>query len=144
MTDVLRQNTTQEGGIWACNPVEIEKLKAVDLAKPGSFRKYFLSGDGPFVWLGEPYAMNRRLIAQSLRRRPAPGRRRNGSPRTRFRPPPAAEARATRWREIRAACLAWPTSIARRVVCGNGEAEAAMYPARNVGKVTRGDSAGLT
>src|SRR5438094_5453842 len=32
------QSTTHEGGIWACNPVEIEKLKAVDLEKPGSFR----------------------------------------------------------------------------------------------------------
>ncbi len=59
------QSTTHDGGIWACNPVEIEKLKAVDLEKPGSFRKYFLSGAGPFVWLGEPHAMNRRLIAQS-------------------------------------------------------------------------------
>ena len=58
-------NTTHEGVIWACNPAEIEKRKQVDLEKPGSFRKYFLSGGGPFVWLGEPYAMNRRLIAQS-------------------------------------------------------------------------------
>ena len=59
------QSTTHDGGIWACNPVEIQKLKPVALEKPGSFRKYFLSGDGAFVWLGEPYAMNRRLIAQS-------------------------------------------------------------------------------
>ncbi len=58
-------NTTQEGVIWACNPVEIEKMKQVDLEKPGDFRKYFLSASGNFVWLGEPYAMNRRLIAQS-------------------------------------------------------------------------------
>ena len=58
-------NTTHDGVIWACNPVEIERLKAVDLAKPESFRKYFLPGAGPFVWMGEPYAMNRRLIAQS-------------------------------------------------------------------------------
>ena len=57
-------NTTTEGVIWACNPVEIEK-KQVDLEKPASFRKYFLSGAGQFVWLGEPHAMNRRLIAQS-------------------------------------------------------------------------------
>lgn len=58
-------NTTQEGVIWACNPAEIEKRKEVDLQKPGSFRKYFLVGSAPFVWMGEPYVMNRRLIAQS-------------------------------------------------------------------------------
>ena len=57
--------TTHEGVIWACNPMAIAKPKAVDLKRPGNFRKYFLSGGGPFVWLGEPYAMNRRLIAQS-------------------------------------------------------------------------------
>jgi hypothetical protein len=58
-------NTTMEGVIWACNPAEIERMKKVDLDSPGSFRKYFLSGPDSFVWLGEPYAMNRRLIAQS-------------------------------------------------------------------------------
>src|SRR5438093_3138072 len=58
-------NTTKEGVIWACNPAEIEKRKEVELDKPGQFRKHFLSGEGSFVWLGEPYAMNRRLIAQS-------------------------------------------------------------------------------
>ncbi len=58
-------NTTKEGVIWACNPAAIEKKKFVDLVEPGSFRKYFLSASGSFVWLGEPYAMNRRLIAQS-------------------------------------------------------------------------------
>src|SRR5438132_3678529 len=58
-------NTTKEGVIWACNPVEIDKMKPVDRDKPGSFRKYVLSGQGHFVGLGEPYAMNRRLIVQS-------------------------------------------------------------------------------
>lgn len=58
-------NTTDEGVIWACNPVEIAKAKRVELDKAGSFRKYFLSDSSPFVWMGEPYAMNRRLIAQS-------------------------------------------------------------------------------
>lgn len=57
-------NATREAVIWACNPIEIEK-KEVDLEKPGNFRKHFLSGSGSFVWLGEPHAMNRRLIAQS-------------------------------------------------------------------------------
>ena len=58
-------NATGEGVIWACNPVEIEKMKKVDLRLPSGFRKYFLSGGGNFVALGEPSAMNRRLIAQS-------------------------------------------------------------------------------
>jgi len=58
-------NATEEGVIWACNPVEIEKKMHVDLDKPGDFRKAFLSEVGAFVWLGEPHAMNRRLIAQS-------------------------------------------------------------------------------
>ncbi len=57
--------TTHEGVIWACNPVEIEKQKKVDLEEPGNFRKHFLSGPSAFVYLGEPHAMNRRLIAQS-------------------------------------------------------------------------------
>src|SRR5437016_993577 len=40
-------NTTHEGGILACNPVEIGKVKSVKLEEPGNFRKYFLSGAGP-------------------------------------------------------------------------------------------------
>ena len=58
-------NCTTEGVIWACNPAEIEKQKDVHLEKRGSFRKHFLTGSRSFVWLGEPHAMNRRLIAQS-------------------------------------------------------------------------------
>jgi len=58
-------NTTTEGVIWACNPGEIAKMKRVDLEKPGGFRRHLLSGVGNFVFLGEPTAMNRRLIAQS-------------------------------------------------------------------------------
>jgi hypothetical protein len=58
-------NTTKEGVIWACNPVEIRNVKRIDPKEPGSFRKYFLASGGNFVLLGEPYAMNRRLIAQS-------------------------------------------------------------------------------
>jgi hypothetical protein len=59
------QHTTHQGVIWACNPVEIESQKKADLQKPGSFRQYFLPGKSVFVWMGSPYAMNRRLIAQS-------------------------------------------------------------------------------
>src|SRR5262249_12935652 len=58
-------NATGEGVIWACNPAEIEKMKQVEVDKRGGFRNSFLSGSGSFVWLGEPHAMNRRLIAQS-------------------------------------------------------------------------------
>ena len=58
-------NATDEGVIWACNPVEIDKASEADLEKPGNFRKHFLTGSRSFVWMGEPHAMNRRLIAQS-------------------------------------------------------------------------------
>jgi len=58
-------NATEDAVIWACNPFEIERVKQIDLNKPAAFREQFLSGSKPFVWIGEPYAMNRRLIAQS-------------------------------------------------------------------------------
>jgi hypothetical protein len=62
-------NATDEAAIWACNPFEIAKIERVkqemDPEKPGNFRKYFLPGTEPIVWMGEPYEMNRRLIAQS-------------------------------------------------------------------------------
>ena len=61
----LHNATGDHAVIWACNPVEIESMKKLDLEKPGAFRKHFLSGPGTFVSLGEPHAMNRRLIAQS-------------------------------------------------------------------------------
>ncbi|MCC6857673.1 MAG: hypothetical protein IT158_03885, partial [Bryobacterales bacterium] len=37
----------------------------IDPREPGHFREFFLKGDLPFVWNGEPQTMNRRLIAQS-------------------------------------------------------------------------------
>jgi hypothetical protein len=70
-------NATEEAAIWACNPLEIKKAPNVRIGRqriqpakmdpegPGNFRTYFLPGKIPFVWMGEPYAMNRRLIAQS-------------------------------------------------------------------------------
>lgn len=58
-------NATTDAIIWACNPFEIERMKRVDVGKPGAFRKHFLSASKPFVGMGEPHAMNRRLIAQS-------------------------------------------------------------------------------
>jgi hypothetical protein len=58
-------NATGDGVIWACNPREIEHVVQLDVEKPGAFRKHFLTSQKPFVWIGEPHAMNRRLIAQS-------------------------------------------------------------------------------
>jgi hypothetical protein len=58
-------NAVADAAIFACNPVEIEKVKKLDMEKPGVFRKTFLSKPEPFVWMGEPHTMNRRLIAQS-------------------------------------------------------------------------------
>jgi hypothetical protein len=58
-------NAVSDCAIVACNPFAIENVKKLDIEKPGAFRKNFLSRQEPFVWMGEPYAMNRRLIAQS-------------------------------------------------------------------------------
>jgi len=58
-------NTTEDAIIWACNPFEIERNKKLDMSGPDEFRKHILSATKPFVWIGEPHAMNRRLIAQS-------------------------------------------------------------------------------
>jgi hypothetical protein len=58
-------NATGDAAILACNPFEIERVKKLDLDKPNAFRKYVLSESKPFVCMGEPYAMNQRLIAQS-------------------------------------------------------------------------------
>ena len=69
-------NATDEAAIWAVNPFEISKvrqlgsdqsidLRNMDPEPPGNYRSYYLPGKIPFVWMGEPYAMNRRLIAQS-------------------------------------------------------------------------------
>jgi hypothetical protein len=58
-------DTTEAGVIWACNPVELEKVKRLSREPRDGFRKHILSKKDNFVWLGEPYAMNSRLIAQS-------------------------------------------------------------------------------
>jgi len=58
-------NAVADAAIFACNRVEIENVKKLDIEKPGVFRKNFLSKPEPFVWMGEPHTMNRRLIAQS-------------------------------------------------------------------------------
>jgi hypothetical protein len=55
--------------VWALNPAKIEGSREpespVDPRMPGNFARHFLQGTRPFIWLGEPHTMNRRLIAQS-------------------------------------------------------------------------------
>jgi hypothetical protein len=58
-------NATRDAVIWACNPFELERVTKLDIETNGAFRKHFLGSPKPFVWIGEPHAMNRRLIAQS-------------------------------------------------------------------------------
>lgn len=67
-----------DGCVWALNPERVSRERTrvssgrvtitpakVDPNKPGNFRKHFLRGQAPFLWVGEPGMMNRRLIAQS-------------------------------------------------------------------------------
>lgn len=54
-------NATEEAAIFACNPFEIASHN-----KPGAPDiNRLLKRRAPLVWIGEPHAMNRRLIAQS-------------------------------------------------------------------------------
>src|SRR6266436_6697245 len=70
------QLATGDAAVWALNPARISKPEAVDRQQPlfqpaidptggEEFRRYFLKQEVPFVWVGEPHSMNRRLIAQS-------------------------------------------------------------------------------
>ncbi len=59
---------THEAAIWACNPFVLsneKRAKKMDPEQQGNYRKYFLPGAHAIAWMGEPHAMNRRLIAQS-------------------------------------------------------------------------------
>jgi hypothetical protein len=72
------ERATGDACVWAVNPERtkytgkqklpdghvIDPLN-VDPRQPGNLATYFLSGNYPFVWIGEPQIMNRRLIAQS-------------------------------------------------------------------------------
>jgi hypothetical protein len=71
-------NATEDAAIWVCNPFEIGENQTVKIQgkrevaitklnpkHTGNFRRFYLPGNIPFVWIGEPHAMNRRLIAQS-------------------------------------------------------------------------------
>jgi hypothetical protein len=63
------ERTTEDGVVWALNPARIEGSRdpesVVDPRVPGNFATHFLKNKRPFLWLGEPHTMNRRLIAQS-------------------------------------------------------------------------------
>jgi hypothetical protein len=64
------ERATANAAIWALNPKRVEmsrpqKPGRMDPRIPGNFAKYFLKGNAPFIWLGEPDTMNKRLIAQS-------------------------------------------------------------------------------
>lgn len=63
------ERTVGEGVVWAVNPGRTEGSRvaesAADPRVPGNFTNHFLRSKRPFVWLGEPHTMNRRLIAQS-------------------------------------------------------------------------------
>jgi hypothetical protein len=64
------ERATGNAAVWALNPKRVEtstlgKIGEKDPRTPGNFEKYFLHGKEPFIWLGEPDKMNKRLIAQS-------------------------------------------------------------------------------
>jgi len=67
------ERATGEAAVWALNSRQITAQAPdasgthvrIDPREPGHFREFFLKGDLPFVWNGEPQTMNRRLIAQS-------------------------------------------------------------------------------
>jgi hypothetical protein len=72
------ERATTAAAVWALDPAGIggrevsRKARRRSLTSPrmdpriaGNFGRYFLRGDRPIVWVGEPDMMNRRLIAQS-------------------------------------------------------------------------------
>ncbi|MBD3221663.1 FRG domain-containing protein [bacterium] len=64
-----------EAAVWAINTPELLEVgpalapgltrDRVHPQRDGNLERYFLSGEHCIVWAGEPYEMNRRLIAQS-------------------------------------------------------------------------------
>lgn len=64
------ERTLADGVVWALNPARIDSSRApkparMDPRDPGNFQRYYLKGNHRFIWMGEPYTMNSRLIAQS-------------------------------------------------------------------------------
>jgi hypothetical protein len=72
------ESATGDAAVWALNPFEISSSPSITLRNgniirpeemnpriAGNFLRHFLVEETPFIWVGEPYVMNRRLIAQS-------------------------------------------------------------------------------
>ena len=64
------ERTLGNGAVWALNPASIAGGRSATPSKwdprvKGNFQRYYLPGRRRLIWLGEPYTMNRRLIAQS-------------------------------------------------------------------------------
>jgi len=72
------ERATADAAVWALNPVPIsyvgtQTIRGGQKISPpemnprveGNLRNYYLKGEIPFLWVGEPQVMNRRLIAQS-------------------------------------------------------------------------------
>ena len=65
---------TADAAVWAIDPAATLRLakrvsratpERIDPRDPASFARWYLAGSKRFVWVGEPEAMNRRLVAQS-------------------------------------------------------------------------------
>src|SRR5690242_12540912 len=64
------ERTVGDSVVWALNPARIDSSRAPKPARmdpriPGNFQRYYVTGKHRFIWMGEPYTMNQRLIAQS-------------------------------------------------------------------------------
>jgi hypothetical protein len=72
------ERATTDAAIWALFPFKIshrakQKIRGSGIIEPGkmgpwikgNYEEYFLPSKIPFVWIGDPQIMNRRLIAQS-------------------------------------------------------------------------------
>jgi hypothetical protein len=72
------EQATHDAIVWALDPGEIMKMQGqvadklnlsslteADPRLSANLEKYFIHGEVPFVWVGEPHNMNRRLLAQS-------------------------------------------------------------------------------
>jgi hypothetical protein len=69
------ERAATDAAIWAVSPRQLRltherhprlgDLDRFDPQGPGNFAKYFLRAKRKFIWQGEPFIMNRRLIAQS-------------------------------------------------------------------------------
>jgi hypothetical protein len=69
------ERATADAAIWAVSPRELRRaherhpglgnLQRMNPVDPGNFARHFLRTKKKFIWQGEPFVMNRRLIAQS-------------------------------------------------------------------------------